>query len=104
MAMFGTNNHRNELDVPPPVQSDSKAIEMARIWASKGQQVVTLRPDLWEDPAAWGIMLVDFANHVANAYEQMGRGSKEEVLKRIFEGMQAEISHPTDEVTGEISE
>ncbi|OGV59049.1 MAG: hypothetical protein A2283_03660 [Lentisphaerae bacterium RIFOXYA12_FULL_48_11] len=101
--VFARNpNKQKELAVPPSVTADVTAVEIARIWASNGKQVVTLRPELWEDPAAWGLMLVDFAKHVANAYEQLGNGSKEEVLKRIKWGFDVEWNKPTTEPKGEV--
>jgi hypothetical protein len=57
------------LEVPDSVQREPKAVEIARIWASHGKQVVSLNPSLWKDPAAWGLLLVDLARHVANVYE-----------------------------------
>jgi len=48
-------------------------------------------------------MLVDLAQHVANAYAQEGR-SRDEVLKRIKEGFDAEWHAPTDEPQGQIIE
>ena len=46
------------------------------------------------------MMLVDFAKHVANAYEQTGKGSREEILARIKRGFDTEWTNPTDNVTG----
>jgi hypothetical protein len=97
--MFG---HRGELDVPPNAKGDKKAIEIARIWAAAGKQQVTLRPDIWKDPAAWGLMLVDLAKHVANAYEQMEGRDRAEVLARIKSGFDAEWSSATDSPTGTV--
>lgn len=50
-----------ELPVPGAVHADPKAIELLRVWAAGGKQHVTLATRVWEDPAAWGIMLVDLA-------------------------------------------
>ncbi len=86
--------------VPPIAQRDPKAIELARIWAAEGGQHVSLRPDAWEDPAAWGILLVDLAKHVANAlHEQSGR-DRADTLQRIRAGFDAEWDHATDEPKG----
>jgi hypothetical protein len=57
------------LEIPSTVEGDPNALEIARIWAAHGQQHVALRSGLWEDAGNWGIMLVDLARHVANAYE-----------------------------------
>jgi hypothetical protein len=45
-------------------------------------------------------MLVDLAEHVANAYEQTTGEYREGVLKRIKEGFDAEWSRATDDPTG----
>jgi hypothetical protein len=89
-----------ELLIPPTAQRDRKALEIARIWAAEGHQHVSLRAGLWPDPACWGMMLVDLAQHVANAYAQEGR-SRDEVLQRIKEGFDAEWHAPTDEPVGQ---
>ena|SRR2546422_5369128 len=81
--------------VPPIAQRDPKAIELARIWAAEGSQHVSLRPDAWKDPAAWGILLVDLAKHVANAlHEQSGR-DRADTLQRIRAGFDARSSPTT---------
>ena len=94
--MFG---HRGELSVPPASKADKNALEIARIWAAAGKQEVTLRPDIWDDPAEWGLMLVDLARHVANAYAQTQGRDRAQVLDRIKAGIDAEWSAPTDAPT-----
>lgn len=95
-------NELRALPIPPIAVNDKKAIEIARIWASHGAQQVSLQSDLWEDPAAWGIMLVDLARHVANCYHQKNGSKYEHILQRIREGFDAEWTVPTDEPSGEI--
>lgn len=89
-----------ELAVPSSVHGDPKAVELARLWAAHGRQHVSLRPTVWDDPAAWGICLVDLARHLSKAYEQEVGKNAEAVLPRIREGFDAEWSSPTDEATG----
>jgi hypothetical protein len=83
------------LPIPPQVMNSEKSVEMARIWIADGNQIVVLSPHFWEDPAAWGLMLVDLARHVAAAYAEQGRGNAQDVLMRIKEGLDAEWDHPT---------
>jgi hypothetical protein len=92
---------KGELLIPPSAQRDREAVELARIWAADGAQHVSLRADCWDDPFAWGMMLVDLANHVANAYQQMGR-DRSEALARLKEGFDAEWAAPTDVARGEV--
>jgi hypothetical protein len=92
----------NALTVPHTVGGDPKAMEVARIWIAHGRQHVHIRTGVWEEPAAWGIMLVDFARHVANAYEADGRGDYFQVLAEIRRLFDAEWDSPTDIATGEL--
>ena len=85
-----------ELQPPHTIHGASKAMELARIWIVDGNQHVSISGNLWKDPAAWGLMLVDLAKHVANAYAQHGE-NREATLNRIFAGFLAEIKSATDE-------
>lgn len=94
----------NSLEIPATVGGDPNATEIARIWAAHGQQHVHLRSGLWADAGNWGIMLVDLARHVANAYEQEGRGDYFEVLARIREIFDEEWDSPTDIARGTLTD
>lgn len=91
------------LEIPPGIEGDPNAIEVARIWAAHGQQYVHLRFGLWEDAGTWGIMLVDLARHIANAYEEDGRGDYFAVLGRIRQLFDVEWDSPTDIAKGGIT-
>ena len=86
----------NELLPPPDVKIATRAMEIARLWIVDKKLQVVLTGNLWDDPAAYGLMLVDLGRHLANAYEQQGR-NRTEVLARIREGFDAEWGVPTDE-------
>ena len=96
--MFGKKPR--ELIVPPAAKSDPRAVELVRVWAAHGQQHVAIQPEVWDDPATWGIMLVDLARHVANFYSQERGMDREEVLSRIRTLFEAEWGSPTSPVTG----
>jgi hypothetical protein len=83
------------LPIPQRVQAADRKIELARIWLADGNQVVTLSTQVWNDPAYWGLMLVDLARHVAAVYEPLGH-DREATLKRIRSAFDAEWSNPTD--------
>ena len=83
-----------ELPIPGEVVTASQKAEMARIWIADGDQVVTISSRMWDDPGAWGLMLVDFAKHVAQAYEAKGL-SATEALAQIRAAMDAEWAEPT---------
>lgn len=93
-------NRSTELPIPPAASSDARAIELARIWAAGGKQHVSLATGLWNDPAAWGIMLVDLARHITTAYQQTQGRDPSEVLARIRAGFDAEWSTSTDTPVG----
>lgn len=84
-----------ELPVPDQVKTADQVLEIARIWAVDGSQLVSLNPDIWDDPGSWGIMLVDLANHVAKIYESKGL-NREKAFQRIIEALTAELKSPTD--------
>jgi hypothetical protein len=97
--MFGK---RSELQIPDAAKKDSDAVEILRIWIAGGSQHVSLKTGVWEDPAAWGLMLADLAKHVANAYAAGGM-DRAEALRRVYQGLQVEMESPTDEPTGGIA-
>jgi hypothetical protein len=93
--------HARQLPIPDPAVRDAKAVEMVGVWAAGGKQHVSIATGLWDDPANWGIMLVDLAQHIANAYKQSKGMDRAVVLKRIRAGFDAEWAAPTDKPTGE---
>jgi hypothetical protein len=95
---------KSELPIPPAVTTDNKAIELLRVWAAQGKQQVALATNVWADSAAWGIMLVDIAKHVASAYQQTTGKDAESVLRRIREGFDAEWETATDSPSGNLLE
>jgi hypothetical protein len=96
--MFGK---RSELQIPHVAVADSKSFEILRVWISGGAQHVSMKTGVWNDPAAWGLMLADLARHAANAYASEGK-DKDASLKRICEGFRLEMDSPTDDPTGGI--
>lgn len=95
MSRFG------ELPIPTAAMSDAKAIELIRAWASGGKQHISLATGVWNDPASWGIMLVDLAKHIANSYQVAQSVDRGQVLARIRAGFDAEWTHTTDTPQGD---
>jgi hypothetical protein len=55
---------RNELSIPEKVRGDKSAAELIRAWVTANGDVhVTIKTDVWQDPAAYGIVLADLARH-----------------------------------------
>lgn len=86
---------RNELDIPQTLAADARATEILRVWLTGDTQTFVLRSNVWDDPAVWGILLVDLARHLANAYTARG-GDYQATVSRIREGFDAEWENPTD--------
>jgi hypothetical protein len=91
-----------ELPIPPATTTDPAAVEILRVWAAHGSQHVSLASGLWENPASWGVMLVDLAKHVANAYSFSRGLDIEKTLGAIRVGFEAEWNHGTDIPHGEL--
>lgn len=98
MSMFA---HPGELEIPPVAKDNRDAQEILRVWSSGDHQVLIIKHDIWDDPAAWGLLLVDIARHVSRAFHERGH-DKEEVYQRILEGFRVEVESPTDDPTGEV--
>jgi hypothetical protein len=96
--MFGD---RTELKIPDAAKADSKSVEILRIWLSDGSQPVSLKTGVRNDPAAWGLLLADLAQHVANFYAAAGK-DREATLQRVLDGFRMERESPTDEPSGGI--
>lgn len=88
---------KGELPIPSMASEDSASLELARIWTAFGDQHVSIATEVWEDPAAWGIMLADMARHIANAYVESEGMDYDAALRRVKEGFDAEWYSPTDE-------
>lgn len=80
---------------PPPNARDPTAVEVLRIWAVPGEAQQVVLQTTWDDPGAWGLLLVDVARHAAKAYAYKGQ-DEAEVLARIRQFMDAEFATPTD--------
>ena len=83
------------LPIPDVVRSDEDAVELVRVWAASGKLHISIATSVWEDPAAWGIMIVDLAKHVARAYELGESADYQQTLSRIKSGFDAEWGSST---------
>jgi len=89
--------------MPRTLTNEPKAIELARIWAvAGGGQHVSLTTNVIPDPAAWGILLVNLAKHVANAYHQTKGIDPNLTLNRLKAAFESEWTSPTDKPVGEV--
>ena len=58
----------DQLIVPGAAKADAQSFELLRVWVANKGQHVSLRGGVWNDPAAWGLMLADLARHIVNSY------------------------------------
>jgi hypothetical protein len=77
------------LQAPALSRADPASLEFLRAWVSGEQVAVELREDLWIDPAAWGVALVDVALAAARSYARKGLPVPL-ALERMREGLDAE--------------
>lgn len=89
--------------IPEAARKDLKSIELLRVWSAGEQQHVSIRVGVWDDPAAWGLMLADLARHIANSYGKERGLDQPKTLDRIRAAMDAELASQTDEPWGQIS-
>jgi uncharacterized protein DUF5076 len=97
-----TMPERGALQIPNAATKDANSLELVRVWVANKGQHVSLRTGVWDDPAAWGILLADLARHVANSYEQTAGLNRVKTLERIRAGWDAEMTAPTDEPSGQV--
>jgi len=47
---------------------DAASFELIRVWVAEQSQQISLRPGVWQDPAAWGVMLADLARNIVQVH------------------------------------
>lgn len=75
----------NVLEIPKSAQSDPAATECIRAWIAHETLHVSLLPEIFEDPAAWGIVLADIARHLANSFHGTGGADPRDTYRQIAE-------------------
>jgi hypothetical protein len=87
---------KNQLAIPDVAARDPRSFEILRVWIADDNQQISLRAGVWEDPAAWGLMLADLARHIVNTYQPAAAQDREQILNRIKLGFEVELQSPTD--------
>jgi hypothetical protein len=96
-------SQKDALPIPAAASRDPRSLEILRVWIANGEQHVALSFGMWEEPAAWGLLLADLARHIAEAHAQQdNKVDAEDFLEQLRSGMEAELDGPTDEITGAI--
>lgn len=62
-----------ELPIPDSTKRQERALEVLRVWINGDGAMDATANVAFEDPAAWGVLLIDIARHLSKAYaEQTG--------------------------------
>lgn len=97
-----------ELDIPIETAGDDDATEMIRIWLAHQNLHVSLLLGMWEDAEssevderdAWGELLADTVQHIANGLAQSHCWDKEQTKAQITRSFLKSIDLPAGAITG----
>jgi hypothetical protein len=95
------------LVAPPAAVRDDQSVEMLRVWIAEQGLHCSVRVGMYagqgieRETFAWGVMLADAVQHLADAIASNGFGDRDEILAAIVGGFDAEIASPTSRRTGE---
>jgi hypothetical protein len=94
-----------QLAVPAAAAEDAASFELIRIWVAQQSQQISLRPGIWEDPSAWGVMLADLARNIVTVHaENDANLDTEAFLASLLEGFDTEIESVLNEFGDEADE
>ena len=74
-----------QLTTPESVASDPNAVELTRMWWSKGEPVMSVKP-AFTDPRQYGHMLALAAKHMAHGYAVRHGHDERQAYNLILEG------------------
>ena len=95
-----------QLKTPDSVAADPEAVEFARMWWSKGEPVMSLKP-AFNDPRQFGQMLAIAAKHMAHGYAVRHGHDEKQAYNRILAGVSdmlnsgAKVQTVVEDRTGE---
>ena len=79
------------LETPESIRADPGAIELLRIWWSKEEPVMSVKP-AFTDPGQFGGLLAIAARHMAHGYAVRHGHDEREAYHRILKGMSEVIA------------
>ena len=82
-----------QLTVPDSVAADPQAVEIMRVWWSKKEPVMSLKP-AFADPTHFGVMLAHAARSMAFVYGKQKGLDEENAYKAILVGLQKSLAGP----------
>lgn len=87
-----------QLSIPDAASRDNASFELLRVWVAQNAQQISLRPGVWQEPSAWGVMLADLARNIVQVHaEQAEDLDSEAFLAALLEGFDNEIESVLDE-------
>jgi hypothetical protein len=86
------------IDLVPFAETLGDSREFLRVWAKDDGTLCFVNPRaLGADPALFGIAMVDVVRNAASTYAKAIGVSEDEALDRIWTGLDAERSAPTED-------
>ncbi|MGV9006153.1 MAG: DUF5076 domain-containing protein [Brevundimonas sp.] len=95
-----SKNDEFQLTTPDSVAADPDAIEITRMWWSKGEPVMSIKP-AFDDPKQYGQLLAVAAKHMAHGYAVRHGHNERMAYNRILEGFTEVLKGPTVETVVE---
>ena len=87
-----------QLAIPALAAKDARSFELLRVWIAEGSQAITLQPGIWQDPAAWGVMLAELARNIVTVHAEADADlDTEAFLAALLEGFDTEIESVLNE-------
>ncbi len=90
-----------ELEIPSLVEHDPNALELLRVWTAFGYQHMNVRISTLQDPAAWGLIMMDVMRLIAKAYQEQTGSDPIKALARMLAFLEAEIDTPTNKLSSQ---
>ena len=75
-----------QLTTPESVAADEGAVEIIRMWWSKGEPVMSVKP-AFDDPIKFGELLAIAARHMAHGYAVRHGHNERQAYQRILQGL-----------------
>jgi len=89
-----------QLKTPESVAADADAVEIIRIWWSRGEPVMAVKP-AFNDPRQFGQVLALAANHMAYAYSVRHGHDEKQAYNKILAGISDVLNGPGVETVAE---
>ena len=82
-----------QLNTPASVAADAEAVEIIRIWWSRGEPVMSIKP-AFNDPRQFGQVLAMAAKHMAHGYNVRHGHDEQQAYNKILAGISDILNGP----------